>query len=106
MESHLLPALAVLGPGDSSQEEDDVAVRVGALAARLGWVVVSGGGPGVMEAVCRGAVKAGGLTVGILPSASPGAGYPILGRPADPSQVNGRYWFSAVLHEAHTRHCL
>ena len=29
-----------------------------------------------MEAVCRGAVEAGGLTVGILPSASPIEGYP------------------------------
>jgi uncharacterized protein (TIGR00725 family) len=29
-----------------------------------------------MEAVCRGAVEAGGLTVGILPSAGPTQGYP------------------------------
>jgi uncharacterized protein (TIGR00725 family) len=29
-----------------------------------------------MEAVCRGAVEAGGLTIGILPSAGPSDGYP------------------------------
>jgi uncharacterized protein (TIGR00725 family) len=71
-----LPALAVLGPGAACPDEVSVAERVGSLAARCGWVVVSGGGPGVMEAVCRGAVNAGGLTVGILPAAAPVEGYP------------------------------
>ncbi len=71
-----LPTLAVLGPGDASPEEVAVAQRVGGLAASCRWVVVSGGGPGVMEAVCRGAVEAGGLTVGILPSDRPSRGYP------------------------------
>jgi len=71
-----LPALAVLGPGSASPHEAGVAERVGRLAASFGWVVVSGGGPGVMEAVCRGAVEAGGMTVGILPSAGPIEGYP------------------------------
>jgi uncharacterized protein (TIGR00725 family) len=75
-DSVRLPALAVLGPGSASQDEIGVAERVGGLAARRGWVVVSGGGPGVMEAACRGAVQAGGLTVGILPSAAPVEGYP------------------------------
>jgi uncharacterized protein (TIGR00725 family) len=68
--------LAVLGPGAASPQEKSVAERVGRLAARCGWVVVSGGGPGVMESVSRGAVEAGGLTVGILPSAGPIEGYP------------------------------
>jgi uncharacterized protein (TIGR00725 family) len=71
-----LPILAVLGPADSSAEEMAVAERVGAVAARAGWVVLTGGGPGVMEAASRGAVGAGGLTVGILPTAGPGGGYP------------------------------
>jgi uncharacterized protein (TIGR00725 family) len=30
-------------------------------------VMVCGGGPGVMEAVCRGAQSAGGTTIGLLP---------------------------------------
>jgi uncharacterized protein (TIGR00725 family) len=71
-----LPTLAVLGPGAASRDEARVAERVGRLAAECRWVVVSGGGPGVMEAVCRGAVEAGGLTVGILPSSGPTEGYP------------------------------
>ena len=71
-----LPILAVLGAGDASADEITVAERVGDLAARAGWVVLTGGGPGVMEAACRGAVVAGGLTIGILPNAMAGGGYP------------------------------
>jgi uncharacterized protein (TIGR00725 family) len=43
------------------------AEEIGALVARKGWVLVSGGRSGVMEAGCRGARAAGGLTIGILP---------------------------------------
>jgi len=71
-----MAVLAVLGPSDASAEEYALAERVGVAAARAGWVVLTGGGPGVMEAACRGAVEAGGLTLGILPTAGPGEGYP------------------------------
>ena len=71
-----LPILAVLGPGDASDEERAVAERIGAMAASAGWAVLTGGGPGVMESASRGAVEAGGLTLAILPNAGPGGGYP------------------------------
>jgi len=71
-----LPILSVLGPGAASHELEDLAERVGGLAATRGWVVLTGGGPGVMAAACRGAVHVGGVTVGVLPVAAPQAGYP------------------------------
>jgi uncharacterized protein (TIGR00725 family) len=40
---------------------------VGAELARAGAVILTGGLGGVMEAACRGAEQAGGMTVGLLP---------------------------------------
>jgi uncharacterized protein (TIGR00725 family) len=68
--------LAVLGPSHASEDEQQVAEEVGAAAARAGWVTLTGGGPGVMEAASRGAVEGGGLTVGVLPVSRTTIGYP------------------------------
>jgi uncharacterized protein (TIGR00725 family) len=60
--------VAVVGP---SRVSDPVvlatAEEVGRRLAQAGALVVTGGGPGVMAAASRGAVDAGGLTVGLLP---------------------------------------
>jgi uncharacterized protein (TIGR00725 family) len=48
-------------------DEEAVAELVGKELGARGVVLVCGGLGGVMEAVCRGAQGAGGLTVGILP---------------------------------------
>ena len=51
---------------------------LGRRLAEAGAVVVCGGGPGVMEAVCRGARSAGGTTVGLLPGLDRGDANPHL----------------------------
>ena len=76
MRSAALPILAILGPAVASTVEIEVAERLGAMAARAGWIVLTGGGRGVMEAASRGAAEAGGMTVGILPTAGPTENYP------------------------------
>jgi uncharacterized protein (TIGR00730 family) len=60
------PAVTIFG---SARVREDNAVYEEARAAgrrfaELGWAVVTGGGPGVMEAANRGAKEGGGLSVG------------------------------------------
>jgi uncharacterized protein (TIGR00725 family) len=64
------PYVAVIGPSLADETISEAAFQVGAQLARAGAIVVCGGGGGAMEAVCRGARSAGGLTVGILPGRS------------------------------------
>jgi len=61
--------IAVIGhDAELDQKVEAMAERIGADIAKAGCILVCGGRGGVMEAACRGAKKAGGLTVGILPS--------------------------------------
>ena len=66
--------MAVVGPGDASEEEIAAAEAVGRGLARSGAVLVCGGLGGVMAAASRGAAEAGGTTVGILPGTDRAAG--------------------------------
>ena len=62
--------VAVIGPGaaETTSELTALAEKVGASVVReLGAVVVCGGLGGVMVAAARGARKAGGQSIGILP---------------------------------------
>ena len=62
-----MPTIAVIGAGQCDAKTAALAEDVGRRLARSGATVVCGGLGGVMEAVCRGAKSAGGLTIGILP---------------------------------------
>jgi len=59
--------VGVIGGATCSDEEARQAEEVGRRLAEAGAIVVCGGTTGVMEAACRGALQAGGTTVGILP---------------------------------------
>ncbi len=60
-------AVSVFGSARTTPDapEYELGRRVGAALAEAGWAVITGGGPGVMEAVNRGATEAGGLSVGL-----------------------------------------
>ncbi|MGH9187969.1 MAG: LOG family protein [Acidimicrobiales bacterium] len=62
--------MAVVGGYDADHATEAAAEAVGRLLAQRGAVVVTGGRQGVAAAASRGAVAAGGLTVGILPGRS------------------------------------
>jgi uncharacterized protein (TIGR00725 family) len=66
--------VAVVGPGAAGEPALSQAHEVGALLAGAGALVLCGGLGGVMEAACRGARAAGGVTVGLLPGADRAAG--------------------------------
>ena len=60
--------VSVVGGGGALPEHDyETAHAVGRALAERDHEVVCGGLGGVMEAVCRGATKSGGRTIGILP---------------------------------------
>jgi uncharacterized protein (TIGR00725 family) len=61
------PYVAVVGPGEASEQELDAAERIGRGLADRGAIVVCGGLGGVMEAVCHGVAAAAGTSIGFLP---------------------------------------
>jgi len=60
------PAITVFGSARVSEGDPtyDVAREIGRLLALEGYAVITGGGPGVMEAANRGCQEGGGLSVG------------------------------------------
>ncbi|MFF4904717.1 LOG family protein [Streptomyces sp. NPDC001260] len=65
--AELPPAISVFGsartPVDSPEYE--AGVRLGSALVEAGWAVITGGGPGAMEAANKGACEAGGTSVGL-----------------------------------------
>jgi uncharacterized protein (TIGR00725 family) len=62
--------IAVIGSGEATLKELKLAEAVGKEIASNGAVLICGGMGGVMEAACRGASSANGVTIGVLPGSS------------------------------------
>lgn len=86
------PAVSVFGSARTAPDHPDyaMATEVGRLLAEAGYAVITGGGPGIMEAANAGAHKAGGTSIGLgieLPFEQGMNEYVNLG-------VNFRYFFA------------
>jgi hypothetical protein len=60
-------AVSVFGSARTKEDSPEYAAgeKLGGALARAGWAVITGGGPGVMEAVNKGASDAGGVSIGL-----------------------------------------
>ncbi len=90
--AELGPAVSVFGSARLGEGHPayQLARRVGAALAQAGYAVITGGGPGLMEGANRGALEAGGTSVGLgieLPFETGLNDYVDLG-------VNFRYFFA------------
>jgi hypothetical protein len=65
--AHLGPAISVFGSARTPADHPDyeLARRTAALLVEAGYAVITGGGPGIMEAANRGAWEAAGTSVGL-----------------------------------------
>ncbi|MEW2495885.1 TIGR00730 family Rossman fold protein [Streptomyces nodosus] len=65
--AELPPAISVFGSARTSADspEYDAGVRLGRGLVEAGWAVITGGGPGAMEAANKGACEAKGVSVGL-----------------------------------------
>jgi uncharacterized protein (TIGR00730 family) len=65
--AELGPAISVFGSARTPRADPDYvfAERLGVALAREGYAVITGGGPGVMEAANKGCCQAGGVSVGL-----------------------------------------
>jgi len=75
--------IAVIGGSETDTPNLALAEKVGELIAQQGAILITGGMSGVMEAASRGAKRANGLVIGVLPtgdkeSANPYVDIPIV----------------------------
>lgn len=90
--------IGVMGPDTVTEKVTEAAYELGKGIAEAGHVLLTGGrSKGVMDAACRGAKAAGGLTIGVLPTgdlsqASEAVDIPIItGMGSGRNNINGRW---------------
>ncbi len=64
--AHIPPAVAIFGSARTKQSDAEYtsAVETASLLAKAGFAIITGGGPGIMEASNKGAQEGGNLSIG------------------------------------------
>ncbi len=64
--SEVAHAICIFGSARTQENESDYlkAISVANTLARKGYAIITGGGPGIMEAANKGAIEAGGVSIG------------------------------------------
>ncbi|MBN2383066.1 TIGR00725 family protein [bacterium] len=75
------PYIGVIGAARIDAQGEMLAEELGYAIARRGGIVICGGLGGIMTAVCRGAHRGHGLTIGILPGDDPDQANPYVDIP-------------------------
>jgi uncharacterized protein (TIGR00725 family) len=63
--------IGVIGPREATAAQLAAALEVGELLGDCRLTVICGGRQGVMQAVCEGVARVGGLAIGLLPETDP-----------------------------------
>jgi len=71
--------IGVIGPREATPGQSAAALEVGELLGGCRLTVICGGRQGVMQAVCEGVARVGGVAVGLLPEADPAQANPFVG---------------------------
>jgi uncharacterized protein (TIGR00725 family) len=71
--------IGVIGPREATAAQLAAALEVGELLGDCRLTVICGGRQGVMQAVCEGVARVGGLAIGLLPETDPSQANPFVG---------------------------
>ena len=71
--------IGVIGPGQATDAQLSAALKVGELLGDCRLTVICGGRQGVMQAVCEGVSRVGGLSIGLLPETDAAQANPFVG---------------------------
>jgi SLOG-like protein len=77
--------IGVVGPRQATAAQLAAALKVGELLGDCRLTVLCGGRQGVMQAVCEGEARVGGLSIGLLPEAMRGRRIPSSAWPSPPA---------------------
>lgn len=91
------PLIAIIGASSPTEADLKNAYETGSGIAKEGWVLINGGLEGVMEASARGASEAGGVVVGILPTATAASANPYV---TIPIATNMHWARNAIIAQA------